>query len=101
MVAQLDHAAIFRVLGVTPRGHFAIYGMLALGLASLGSALGASLGVLFPLLLSRGLAALGRGFLPEGITLSLQPGATVYGALAGMLATTTFTLLPVWQTALV
>ncbi len=101
MLAKLDHAAIFRVIGVTPRGLFAIYGMMALWIASIGCVLGATCGVLFPLALSRVLAALGQGFLPEGLTLSLEPMAALYGALAGLLATIAFTLLPILQTALV
>lgn len=101
MLAKLDHAAIFRVIGVTPRGLFAIYGMMAMWIASIGCALGAIVGVLFPFVLSRTLAALGRGFLPEGISLSLEPSAAAYGALAGLLSTIAFTLLPIWQVALV
>lgn len=97
---KLDHAAIFRVIGVTRRGVFAIYGLMALWIAALGCALGAVTGVLFPLAIESTLRGLGEGFLPDGLTLSLQPGAAAFGVMAGLLSTVAFTLAPILQTAL-
>lgn len=101
MREKLDHAAIFRVIGVTPRGLFYIYGLMAVWVSSLGCVLGAALGVVFPLVLTSVVQSLGEGFLPEGVTLSLQPSAALWGVTAGLLSTIAFTLWPIWQTALV
>ncbi len=101
MQQKLDHAAIFRVIGVTPRGLFAVYGLLALWISSLGCALGATLGVLLPVALGPGIRALGSGFLPDGVDVNLQPSAALVGVTAGLASTLVFTLAPLLQTALV
>lgn len=101
MREKLDHAAIFRVIGVTPRGLFYIYALMALWVASLGCVLGAALGVIFPLALISVVQSLGQEFLPEGVGLNLQPSAALWGVTAGLFSTIAFTLWPIWQTALV
>lgn len=101
MRQKLDHAAIFRCIGVTPRGIFVVYGLMSLWIASVGCALGAGLGVSAPLLLERAVSSLGAGLLPEGVTLGFHPEAAVFGVLAGLVATVSFTIIPVLRTALV
>jgi putative ABC transport system permease protein len=99
MRSRLDHAAILRCLGATSRDVFAVYALLALGIAALGSALGACAGTLAPLALARISNGLGAEFLPAEITLRPSLPALLHGALAGVAATLAFTLLPLLRTA--
>jgi putative ABC transport system permease protein len=99
MRSRLDHAAILRCLGATSRDVFAVYALLALGIAALGSGLGASVGTLVPLALASASKGLGAEFLPAEITLRPSLPALLHGALAGVVATLAFTLLPLLRTA--
>jgi putative ABC transport system permease protein len=99
MRSKLDHAAVLRCLGATSRDVFAVYALLALGIAALGSALGALLGTFVPLALASASGGLGAELLPAEIRLRPSGAAMLHGALAGVLATFAFTLLPIFRTA--
>jgi putative ABC transport system permease protein len=101
MGSKLDHAAILRCVGATSRDLFLIYSLLSLGVAIVGSALGALLGALVPLLLSQASESLGAGFLPTELVLRPSLGAVLHGLSAGILSTFAFTLIPIWRTAAV
>ena len=99
MRSKLDHAAVLRCLGATSRDVFAVYALLALGIAGVGSALGALLGAFVPLALAGVSSGLGAELLPVEMTLRPSGAAVLHGALAGVLATFAFTLLPIFRTA--
>lgn len=99
MQEKVLHAAILRCLGMTPRGVFLVYGCLALGVAALGSAIGAGAGALAPWLLEDALRAVAQGYLPDNLRLSPSLEAALQGMSAGVLATLSFSLLPLWRTA--
>lgn len=101
MQEKLVHAAILRCIGVTPRGVFVIYGCLALGVAGLGSLLGAGVGAVAPWLFEDALRAAAQGYLPDNLHLKPSLSAAWQGVAAGALATLTFSLLPLWRTAAV
>jgi len=99
MRSKLDHAAILRCLGATSRDVFAVYALLALGIAGLGSALGASVGAFLPFALAGFSSSLGAELLPAELTLRPSAPALLHGAFAGIVATFAFTLLPLFRTA--
>jgi putative ABC transport system permease protein len=101
MSSKLDHAAVLRCVGATSRDLFLIYSLLSLGVAAVGSALGAVLGALVPMLLGRVSEELAAGFLPAELVLSPSPSAMLHGLLAGTLSTFAFTLVPIWRTSAV
>jgi putative ABC transport system permease protein len=101
MASKLDHAAILRCVGATSRDLFAIYSFLSLGIATLGSALGALGGALVPLVMRPASQALGAGFLPTELVLGPTWNAILHGLGAGILSTSAFTLVPIWRTAAV
>jgi putative ABC transport system permease protein len=101
MGSKLDHAAILRCVGATSKDLFAIYSLLSLGIAAVGSALGALGGALVPLLARSASQALGAGFLPTELVLRPTGNAILHGLGAGLFSTCAFTLVPIWRTAAV
>ncbi|HKO93918.1 MAG TPA: FtsX-like permease family protein, partial [Polyangiaceae bacterium] len=99
MRSKLDHAAILRCLGATSRDLFVVYSALALGVAGLGSALGAAVGAFVPLLFAGVSEQLGAQLLPAELSLRPSLGAALHGASTGLVATFAFTLLPIFRTA--
>lgn len=99
MRTKLDHAAILRCVGAGSKDIFLIYGLLALAIAALGSALGAVLGSLLPLALAQVAGELGAQLMPAQLTLRPSLGALLHGFGAGVIATFAFTLLPLLRTA--
>jgi len=99
MRSKLDHAAILRCLGATSRDLFWVYSALALGVAGLGSALGALLGAFLPLLFAGVSEQLGAQLLPAELSLRPSLSAALHGAATGVVATFAFTLLPIFRTA--
>ncbi len=101
MSSKLDHAAILRCVGATSKDLFFVYSLLSLGVALLGSLVGAFGGALFAVALGRASAALGAGLLPTELALHLSPNAILHGVAAGTLSTLAFTLVPIWRTSAV
>lgn len=99
MRTKQDHAAVLRCLGARSSDVFLIYGLLALGIAAVGSALGALLGALLPLALANVAGELGAELMPAQLTLRPSVGALLHGFGAGVIATFAFTLLPLLRTA--
>jgi putative ABC transport system permease protein len=99
MATKLDHAAVLRCVGATSRDLFLVYGLLSLGVAVVGSAVGAALGSLVPALLGPVAGAIGADLLPAELSLRPSPSAIFHGLAAGVLSTLAFTLVPVWRTA--
>ncbi|MEY4549680.1 MAG: Macrolide export ATP-binding/permease protein MacB, partial [Pseudomonadota bacterium] len=99
MRTKQDHAAVLRCLGAGSGDVFLIYGLLALGIAALGSALGALFGSLLPLALVNLAGELGAELMPAQLTLRPSAGALLHGFGAGVIATFAFTLLPLLRTA--
>jgi putative ABC transport system permease protein len=99
MRSKLDHAAILRCLGARSRDVFWIYSLLALGIAGLGSALGAALGAVVPLLLASVAGKLGAELLPAELVLKPSLAPVAQGMLVGVVATFAFTLLPLFRMA--
>lgn len=99
MRSKLDHAAILRCLGATSRDLFWVYSALGLGVAGLGSALGAIAGAFLPLLFAGVSDQLGAQLLPAELNLRPSLSAALHGASTGLVATFAFTLLPIFRTA--
>ncbi len=99
MATKLDHAAVLRCVGATSRDLFLVYGLLSLGVAVVGSAIGAALGSLVPAVLGPVSGAIGADLLPAELLLRPSPSAILHGLAAGVLSTCAFTLVPVWRTA--
>jgi putative ABC transport system permease protein len=99
MRSKLDHAAVLRCLGATSRDLFFVYSALAIGVAGLGSALGALAGAFLPLLFAGVSQQLGAQLLPTELRLSPSLSAALHGASTGLVATFAFTLLPIFRTA--
>ena len=99
MATKLDHAAVLRCVGATSRDLFLVYGLLSLGVAVVGSAVGAALGAFVPALLGPVSGAIGADLLPAELSLRPSLGAIWHGLAAGVLSTLAFTLVPVWRTA--
>ncbi|MBX7057709.1 MAG: FtsX-like permease family protein [Leptospirales bacterium] len=95
---RLDHAAILRSMGARPGDVFRIYLLLAMMLGAIGSLLGVIPGALFAGALEwLARSELVRGMLPIELHASFSWRACVEGALAGLIATFVFTLLPVYR----
>jgi putative ABC transport system permease protein len=96
---KLDHAAVFRCLGATTREVATIYGLLALAVGGVGSAIGALLGALAPVAVGALAPRIGGDLLPSDLAFGPSWLAGLRGLAAGVLATAAFALLPVWRTA--
>ncbi len=87
---KLDTAAMLRCLGATQRQAFAIYltqaGLMGLGGAALGSALGLVVQAAFPRVVG--------DFLPLEVPFTLQPAAILAGLGIGLWVSLLFALLP-------
>jgi putative ABC transport system permease protein len=101
MKQKVSNAAILRCLGASPAGVFAVYGLLSLFIAAIGSVAGAAVGALIPLALDDVLHTFSNGLLPAHVELRPTADAVVRGIGAGLVATFAFTLLPLWGTATV
>ncbi len=105
MQDKLDHAAVLRCIGFTPRDVFLVYFVLALGIAGVGSLVGGILGSGAPVMLAPLLARLSDGMMPVDLVLTPRFGAVAlsvaHGVAAGVIATMAFTLVPVLRTAAV
>lgn len=101
MKSKLDHAAVLRCVGATSRDLFLVYSALAVGVALLGSVLGAVLGAAAPYALRGVSESLGAGFLPVDLAPRASPEAALHGIAAGTVATFAFTVGPIWRTAAV
>jgi putative ABC transport system permease protein len=101
MTNKLDHAAVLRCVGATSKDLFLVYGLLSLAVAATGSLLGALVGNLVPVVLSRAATALGAEFLPAELVLAPSLGAVGHGLAAGIASTLAFTLVPIWRTSAV
>lgn len=99
MTRKLNNAAILRSLGATSGDVVGVYGLLTVGVATLGGLLGVTLGSLLPVLLGEFSQSFGGDFLPIDLKLGPSPTAMARGMLTGLLSATAFSLLPVWRTA--
>ncbi len=96
---RIDHAAILRCLGARPRDLVLVYGLLAVGVASVGSLAGAALGAATPLVLGQLLSEIAGGMLPVDFSRAPAFASAIRGSLLGLVLTLGFTLVPVWRTA--
>lgn len=94
---KLDNAAVLRCVGARPRQVFVVYGLVALGVGLVGSAIGIAIGALVPLLLGGAVGSLGGDLLPAEIALAPTWRAGAHGLFAGLLATAAFAMWPVWR----
>ncbi len=87
---KLDTAAVLRCLGATQRQAFAIYltqaGLMGLGGAALGAALGLGVQAAFPRVVA--------DFLPLEVPFTLEPSAILAGLFIGIWVSLLFALLP-------
>jgi putative ABC transport system permease protein len=95
---RLDHAAVLRSLGATPRDIFLIYFSLAAALGLIGSLIGIVPGTLLPIYLSDYTAAgLTGNLLPVRIDIHFSPYAVIESLFTGTAATLLFTLFPLYR----
>ncbi len=94
---KLDNAAIFRSLGATPGEVFRIYFCLAALLGIGGSLAGAFLGTLLPIALAGPLLSDLSAFLPVEVSIEPAPTAILQGLFCGLVATSVFTLAPIYR----